>query len=147
MQRLFLVIVGVAALTNVVFADIRQLSGTYTSAQIRSACASAGGSFSVHSDGQGYGCNKENCDGKGGRCVVACETKNSTCHGSTPGRISPTAGVADVLAPLNGAVERDPISNSLALPTVIGVVLIALVAGGVAIYRRSGNQQRRPPAT
>jgi hypothetical protein len=40
-------------------------------------------------DAQGaYGCKKDNCDGKGGDCVVAC-SPNQNCYGSTPGRTAP----------------------------------------------------------
>ena len=146
MHRVFLTVVACGAFASIAVANIVKLSGTYTSDQIRVACSQAGGSFSIHEDGAGYGCEKTDCDGKGGNCVVACEIKTSTCQGSTPGRISPIAGLADVLSPLNEAVvDRDP--NSRTVPIVIAVVVMALVAVAIAIYRRSVNQQRRPPAT
>jgi hypothetical protein len=50
--------------------------------QIKSAC---GSSFGVHDDGGGYGCVKENCDGKGGQCGVSCDNKGN-CTGWHPAR-------------------------------------------------------------
>ncbi|HVY43872.1 MAG TPA: hypothetical protein VG966_12630 [Hyphomicrobiaceae bacterium] len=45
------------------------------------ACKKAGGVFS--DDDGGYGCTKNNCDGKGGSCTVGC-TRDEQCKGSTP---------------------------------------------------------------
>jgi hypothetical protein len=52
------------------------------------SCNAAGGKFDVGKDENGdvvtYGCNKSNCDGKGGDCSVTCGAESHTCVGSTP---------------------------------------------------------------
>jgi hypothetical protein len=53
--------------------------------QLYAACQKAGGDFST-APGT-YGCNKSNCDGKGGTCSVACGTVDHKCVGSTPGHL------------------------------------------------------------
>ena len=45
------------------------------------SCQAAGGK-SIGFGGGGYGCSKENCDGKGGGCSVHCN--KSGCYGDTP---------------------------------------------------------------
>ena len=44
-------------------------------------CGAVGGNF--WSDGNGYGCDKPDCDNKGGICFVVCEAGGG-CEGSTP---------------------------------------------------------------
>ena len=66
-------------------AEIRSI-GKHSVAEIKSACTSVGGTFSQ--DSGGYGCSKDNCDGKGGLCVVGCDNNNN-CNGQTPGRTVP----------------------------------------------------------
>ena len=46
-----------------------------------SICGAVGGHF--WSDGNGYGCDKPDCDGKGGICFIVCEGGGG-CSGSTP---------------------------------------------------------------
>ncbi|EZQ17830.1 hypothetical protein CF98_33390 [Halopseudomonas bauzanensis] len=66
---------------------IRPLSQKVSAAQLSSACSQNGGNFSLHEDGGGYGCRKDNCDGKGGTCQIAC-TNDGVCHGQTPSRVT-----------------------------------------------------------
>jgi hypothetical protein len=87
-------IVSIITLAVLVCAADRAQAAKYTDlgkrtvSQIRSACSAAGGAFGVHSDGAGYGCKNENCDGKGGQCGVSCDNNNN-CTGWTPGRTAP----------------------------------------------------------
>jgi hypothetical protein len=53
--------------------------------QLYAACQKAGGDFST-APGT-YGCTKQNCDGKGGMCSVACGTVDKKCVGATPGHL------------------------------------------------------------
>jgi hypothetical protein len=61
---------------------IKPLVGTYTAAQVEKSCTGAGGTFSVHTDGGGYGCVRSTgC--KGATCYnnqVSC-TPNGRCFG------------------------------------------------------------------
>lgn len=86
--------------------------GKHSVADIRSSCSKAGGSFSVHPDGGGYGCIKNNCDGKGGTCTVACDNKTNDCYGTTPYRGGPggkfPAGSAGVLQVLTASGDPRP---------------------------------------
>ena len=59
------------------------LQGTYSFSQIADSCSKSGGNLA--SDGEGYACTKNNCDGKGGQCVVGCGN-DGKCYGSTPDR-------------------------------------------------------------
>ncbi len=97
---------------------IRPLAAKPGVGDLRMACSSAGGTFSVHADGGGYGCEKKNCDGKGGTCTVACDNNNN-CNGSTPTRLVNPTTLIGILQ--NGSeVIRDPITtggtNSLSSP-------------------------------
>jgi len=76
--------------------------------QVRSACSKAGGAFQVHSDGGGYGCVKQNCDGKGGNCEVQCNNNNG-CTGQTPGRAQPGYGIGGILIPSAKPTKADGI--------------------------------------
>lgn len=97
---------------------IRPMAAKPGVGELRQACSSAGGTFSVHADGGGYGCEKKDCDGKGGTCIVACDNNNN-CNGSTPTRLVNPATLIGILQ--NGSeVIRDPITtggtNSLSSP-------------------------------
>jgi hypothetical protein len=87
-------IVSIITLAVLVCAADRAQAAKYTDlgkrtvSQIRAACSAAGAAFGVHSDGAGYGCTNENCDGKGGQCGVSCDNNNN-CTGWTPGRTAP----------------------------------------------------------
>jgi hypothetical protein len=54
--------------------------GAHSEKEVQGACKSAGGSF--WSNSSGYGCSKNNCDGKGGTCDVICH--EGKCVGVTP---------------------------------------------------------------
>jgi len=69
--------------------------GKHGVSQVYRACDAAGGEFKMDDKGA-YGCRKENCDGKGGECVVAC-SPNQDCYGSTPGRAMPPPGKYDLI--------------------------------------------------
>ncbi len=60
---------------------VTALAGNHGRADIANACSSSGGSYWSLPNGS-YGCNRENCDGEGGKCSVSC--KSGTCYGSTP---------------------------------------------------------------
>lgn len=65
-----------------------RLSGAYGPADIERACQSAGGTRTGVAEM--YGCVKENCDGKGGKCSVECFDP-LTCWSTTPTQmVSPT---------------------------------------------------------
>jgi hypothetical protein len=87
-------IVSIIALAVLVWAADRAQAATiryigkYSVADVRRGCSIAGGTFSASPDGGGYGCVKNNCDGKGGKCTVACDNNNN-CNGETPGRTVP----------------------------------------------------------
>ncbi|MDC7786802.1 hypothetical protein PQJ75_19900 [Rhodoplanes sp. TEM] len=83
-------------------AAAKKINLTATVTQVRIACSKVGGQFGVHMDGGGYGCVKENCNGKGGKCIIACDNNNN-CVGTYPGRAvagNPVVGVLnDTRAP------------------------------------------------
>lgn len=100
-----LLAMAVPAQANVV----RPLTAKPGVGDLRSACSSAGGTFSVHSDGGGYGCETKNCDGKGGTCTIACDNNNN-CHGSTPAiTVKPTTLIG-ILQNFNEVI-RDPVTT------------------------------------
>lgn len=66
---------------------IRPLSQKVTAGQLQSACSQNGGTFIPAEDGSGYACRKENCDGQGGTCQIAC-TNDGNCRGQTPSRVN-----------------------------------------------------------
>lgn len=83
------------------------------------ACQNAGGEFKMASDGA-YGCRKENCDGKGGECIVAC-SPNQDCYGSTPGSATPPPGRYDLVKILKFSPARvGPPGPGLLQPTPEG---------------------------
>jgi hypothetical protein len=72
---------------------------------LKQSCEAAGGSS--WSTGGGYGCTKDNCDGKGGTCGVQCG--KSGCTGVTPIRSPKGATVGGVLGQQPGATAtRNP---------------------------------------
>jgi hypothetical protein len=91
-----------------------KISLTATVSQVRMACSKAGGSFSAHMDGGGYGCVKANCDGKGGNCQVQCDNNNN-CTGTTPSRTAAATTVTGILVN-GGAVKSSghaPVSGGI----------------------------------
>lgn len=88
--------------------------GKHGVGKVFQACNDAGGEFKMASDGA-YGCRKENCDGKGGECVVAC-SPNQDCYGSTPGRVTPPPGKYDLVKILKFS-PRLPPGHGLLEPT------------------------------
>jgi hypothetical protein len=115
MLRVLFVILALGALPSLASAEGRKISGKHGVGEIRNACSKAGGTFSVHDDGAGYGCNVKNCDGKGGNCTVACDN-NGNCHGSTPGRILPGTAVTGVLSGTTSAGVLDSGSTTPVKP-------------------------------
>ncbi|RYE87341.1 MAG: hypothetical protein EOP19_04510 [Hyphomicrobiales bacterium] len=100
---------------------LRPISAKVGVGELRGACSSAGGTFSVHADGGGYGCEKKDCDGKGGTCIVACDNNNN-CNGSTPTRITTPMTIVGILQDGN-LVLRDPVvrgTDSLSGPVTGG---------------------------
>ncbi|MFZ1772582.1 MAG: hypothetical protein WAT78_01335 [Rhizobiaceae bacterium] len=57
------------------------IGGKHGRSEIKGTCGANGGSYFSNLDG--YGCVKENCDGKGGVCGVTC-TNGGDCQGQTP---------------------------------------------------------------
>jgi hypothetical protein len=94
---------GCLAMPGLASAEIVKIAGTWTAQAIGSACKSAGGTFVPHADGQGYGCDKKNCDGKGGTCRVSCDTAGQ-CNGSTPDRR--VSGLAQPRATVGGVLDN-----------------------------------------
>lgn len=80
--------------------------GTHGRGVVCSACMDAGGQFVTNSAGA-HGCEKKNCDGKGGDCKVAC-SENQECYGSTPGRVTSPPGNYDLVKILKFAPARTP---------------------------------------
>ena len=116
--RVFVLLTLLLATALPAQAEIRSLSTKVGVGDLRMACSSAGGTFSVHPDGGGYGCEKKNCDGKGGDCIIACDNNNN-CNGQTPSRtITPTTLVG--ILQNGNPVVRDPIvtggTSSLSSP-------------------------------
>ena len=141
--RIFLLLFLYLAAALPASADVvRPLSGKISVGELRGACSSAGGSFVVHADGGGYGCMKENCDGKGGTCHVACDNNNN-CNGSTPTRINKALTLVGILQDGN-TVVRDP------APAAPGSLVGGLLAHTMSRYQASRIQSRtstRNPAT
>ena len=91
---LFIIAIGtVGAFAESACADSRPI-GKHEPEAVMAACAKVSGV--PYWDKAGYGCVKENCDGKGGDCVVAC-SPNQNCYGSTPGRMTPSPGRYDLV--------------------------------------------------
>src|SRR5262245_29450785 len=59
--------------------------GKHAPDEIQSTCTKVGGRY--YSSGSNWGCQKTNCDGKGGNCAVDCHEDG--CKGITPERTSP----------------------------------------------------------
>lgn len=68
------------------------------------SCEAAGGT-SIGFSGGGYGCTKNDCDGKGGTCAVHCN--KSGCYGHTP-IVSPKDVTADVVLGNQPGVTATP---------------------------------------
>jgi hypothetical protein len=87
--------------TRVFHASIRQL---------RAACDRVGGSFDTFADGSGAVCINDNCDHRGGSCIVACNSneKGNNCQGETPNRTKTVivGGRAGALQVLNRRAPR-----------------------------------------
>lgn len=66
-----------------------KIGGTHGRNEIKQTCAASGGNY--YSNLDGYGCFKENCDGKGGLCGVVCKN-DGKCEGSTPTQITVKPG-------------------------------------------------------
>jgi len=81
-------ILSVLLVPPVLAEKTRPISGTHMATDVLDACNASGGKFDVGKDENGdvvtYGCNKSNCDGKGGDCSVTCGADSHTCVGSTP---------------------------------------------------------------
>ena len=112
---LFMIAIGtVGVFAESACADSRYI-GKHEPEAVIAACAKAGG---VPYAGQGYGCVKENCDGKGGTCTVSCDSDTGGCTGHTPGRILPPPGKYDLVKILTFAPGRaGPPGPGLLQPT------------------------------
>ncbi|MFZ1772579.1 MAG: hypothetical protein WAT78_01320 [Rhizobiaceae bacterium] len=82
-----LAVIFVAAATAALAAPI---GGKHGRSEIKSTCGASGGSY--YSNLDGYGCIKNNCDGKGNLCGVVCKN-NGKCEGSTPPAAAAQSGV------------------------------------------------------
>ena len=69
------------------FAEVKQPMQTHPGpGDLSGECTANGGSFyDDTADGGAYGCDKFNCDGKGGTCSVSCGS--ASCTATTPGRL------------------------------------------------------------
>jgi hypothetical protein len=76
---------------------------------LQASCDKAGGTFSTNSTGY-YGCEKKNCDGKGGICEVNCSDSGKTCTGVTPLKQRPilAKGIAGVQQLLTASPGKPP---------------------------------------
>ena len=106
----FLVAAGALALgAEGAWADTAFDIGKHSQAAVGAACTKAGGtSWGIGLNGQTYGCDKKNCDGKGGSCTVVCHTATNECSGSTPGRTTPPPGKYDLVKVLRYSPGRPP---------------------------------------
>ena len=89
-NSVFIALAGLAALCSVpgrAAADSVIISDIVSKTRLGNACTNVGGAPTTGIGGGGYGCKKENCDGKGGTCTVKC-TKEGVCEGTTPGRVA-----------------------------------------------------------
>jgi hypothetical protein len=80
---------------------------------LQSTCSSAGGTFSTNSTGY-YGCEKKNCDGKGGTCEVHCADSTKSCTGVTPLKQRPilATGIAGIQQLLTASSGKPPKSGT-----------------------------------
>jgi len=83
--------------------------------QLYAACQKAGGDFST-APGT-YGCTKDNCDGKGGTCAVACGTVDKKCVGMTPGRIVVNETLPEFLTAAHVAPLLLPMGDDAGTPS------------------------------
>jgi hypothetical protein len=86
MRKSHIVLIAIAALG--VFAESASSEpsryiGKHSPEAVMKACADAGGE-PLLSRGVGYGCQKKDCDGKGGNCSVECYNSTGECYGSCP---------------------------------------------------------------
>src|SRR5689334_11138803 len=88
--------------------------------QLYAACQKAGGDFST-APGT-YGCNKNNCDGKGGTCSVACGTADHKCVGSTPGHLVADVTLLEFLTAAHIAPLVTPAGDAGGTPGAAGAV-------------------------
>jgi len=102
---------------------IRPLQNKYSRAALQSACSAGGGTFSSAADGGGYGCYRQNCDGKGGLCSIGCDNRGN-CYGSTPAILVPksTGGAKGNLntiptVPVKGLVRSNAVINPAKVTT------------------------------
>jgi hypothetical protein len=90
MRKYFTILAALAALVSVpgyVSADSVVLSNLISKATLAQSCEKAGGTPTSGNGPGGYGCKKENCDGKGGTCTVKCE-RYGVCTGTTPALVA-----------------------------------------------------------
>ena len=96
-SRSFVVMLTLAAfafLADEAGARVVSVSGTHSSSEVKNTCGKNGGDY--FEGGGYYGCSKENCDGKGGECGVACNKSNGKCSGWVPGRQTGKVNVGTV---------------------------------------------------
>lgn len=79
MRRILILGFALAAFPLAAHAATVQL-GAHSEGEVQGACKKVGGTF--WSSSSGYGCSKNNCDGKGGTCDVICH--EGKCVGVTP---------------------------------------------------------------
>jgi len=120
MRKCFVSLIAIATLgifAEGAWAESRYL-GVHEPEAVIAACAKVGG---VPWSGKGYGCTKENCDGKGGTCTGSCDSDTGGCTGHTPGRIMPPPGKYDLVKILTFAPgQAGPPGPGLLQPTPEG---------------------------
>jgi hypothetical protein len=85
--------------------EIHQL-GSHSASEVKKACDAAGGDFGIQDKGSRFGCTKNNCDGKGGKCGVYCSKGGNECQGITPAKRTPGQKWT-----LNGVLKFSPAAS------------------------------------
>lgn len=120
MRNLTIVIAAFSALCVVAgTAASEPLQGKYNRQQVADACGNAGGRYWSNLDG--YGCDKQNCDGKGGYCGVSCKN-DGTCEGGTPQQLVRGRSFKNLNQVLGTSVATQPPGGTPVGPPAGGIL-------------------------
>ena len=84
-----LVVTAIGLFAADAWAENVQQIGSHSASTVKKACDAAGGDFGIQDKGSSFGCTKNNCDGKGGKCGVYCYKGGNECYGITPAKRTP----------------------------------------------------------
>lgn len=86
MRKCFMFVIAAAAIATLAgpaSAEPSRPIGKHEPEAVMKACAEVGGT-PILDRGITYGCQKDNCDGKGGTCNVECYNSTGECIGTCP---------------------------------------------------------------